>query len=488
MRRAIKRFFISISCVFMFAFIVAAFGVSTVSTDVVKANTSVNLKIAARTLTISNNVNITFMVPIEAGEKSDVKVKAREVNAATGAEEALVTLSADAGIYTYEQDSSQYYTFTYKGISASEMPNVVYAQAYLESDPAQVSEEKKFSIIEYAHKQLGLVPGSVKDATLEELIRATIDYGEAAAKYAGNTVFPADYINDYKYVKLTNATFEDRQEYTFATVGEELTIIPLKGYGLSGGVDGFVDNGDGTYTYTVCAEVPDLSDAFGDLEDLEAANLQKIQAQKDAITMISEVAAGDEIVLPVESVEGVTVAWSIEEEDNEKAAINNGILSIALLAEDTMVTLSATIRCGNVVETTKYSIAVKALQTEQTESMNIYAADGVFNDKTITWEAENFTVVGAQADSNREISTTNSDHYRIYENSTLTVFGTNMTKVVMIAIAGYENSLKDSLIEAGYTVGVSGSSVTITLESPVNEIAFKALAQIRISKIEVTYY
>ena len=62
-----------------------------------------------------------------------------------------------------------------------------------------------------------------------------------------------------------------------------------------------------------------------------------------------------------------------------------------------------------------------------------------------------------------------------------------MTKIVITATSGsYATVLKDSISATGYDVTVSGSVVTITLNS-VDSITFTASAQARINKIVVTH-
>ena len=123
------------------------------------------------------------------------------------------------------------------------------------------------------------------------------------------------------------------------------------------------------------------------------------------------------------------------------------------------------------------------------ETFEIAANAGTLGDKVITWNAENFTVVGAQAGSTNAIRTSDSDHYRVYAKSTLTISGTGMTKIVFTATsASYATVLAGSLTTAGATATADGNIVTVTVnDGTLDEIAFTASAQTRISKIVVTY-
>ena len=120
---------------------------------------------------------------------------------------------------------------------------------------------------------------------------------------------------------------------------------------------------------------------------------------------------------------------------------------------------------------------------------SIAASKGTLADKTITWQANGFTVVGEQAKSTTAIRTSDSDHYRVYKSSTLAIKGTGITQVVITAQnADYAKVLGESLTTAGATATVDGNVVTVTVnEGTVAEILFTATAQTRITKIVVTY-
>ena len=124
------------------------------------------------------------------------------------------------------------------------------------------------------------------------------------------------------------------------------------------------------------------------------------------------------------------------------------------------------------------------------ESKAIAASAGTLSSDSlsITWTADNFTVVGEKASSTTAIRTSDSDHYRVYAKSTVTVSSERaMTKVVFTATSSYVTALKDSLTSAGYTVTVSGLVVTVELAEAATSITFTAGAQTRISNVEVHF-
>ena len=124
-------------------------------------------------------------------------------------------------------------------------------------------------------------------------------------------------------------------------------------------------------------------------------------------------------------------------------------------------------------------------------SLNIFANKGVKVDKVINWTSGDVTVSNAQASSSTAIRTSDSDHYRVYKNSELTISANGGTiKKIVITCAGgdYATALKNSLNTTGVTATVSGSVVTIAVtDANVDSIFFVATEQIRINKVEVTY-
>ncbi len=124
-----------------------------------------------------------------------------------------------------------------------------------------------------------------------------------------------------------------------------------------------------------------------------------------------------------------------------------------------------------------------------TESISIIATGGSLSGTTITWEGTNFTFINSKGSSSTAIRTSDSDHYRIYAKSDVTISakgGKTITKVVFTATSSsYANVLVTSANGADYTASASGSIVTITFTSGVENVNFTASAQTRINKIEV---
>ncbi|MBP3423013.1 MAG: hypothetical protein J6K86_04530, partial [Clostridia bacterium] len=377
MRKSLKRFLTA--ALGALAFVAAGFGVSGLKTaNVAKAETA-PLIIQGKTLVVSNNVNLSFFVPVGAGDKDNIKVLAREVRAVDGVEEEPVVLSALSAIH--EEDANgdgvkeSFYEYKYKGVAAKEMPNVVYAYAYLESDPTVKSPEKKFSIVEYAHTMMG--KGGDK---LDTLIKATLDYGEAAAAFEDQNL-PADYLN-YKLWKLdesANATFADGFDYSYVYVGEVVNLKPTTGYVVADGMDGFTKNEDDTYSYTVSESLPDMSGVF--VEDEGISALDKVTAEKESLTLdFSEVIVGTTKELPTgTSYPGVSITWSGD-------GVTDNSITFNTVGS---VTLTATISCeGTESQTKEFYITVKEVVVLPKVLATFELGE---NDPTITAHKDNNT-------------------------------------------------------------------------------------------------
>ena len=136
-------------------------------------------------------------------------------------------------------------------------------------------------------------------------------------------------------------------------------------------------------------------------------------------------------------------------------------------------------------------VAVKQLakpaegSEEVTEQMNVYANKGSLSNKVITWTGTDFTFSNAQGSSSTAIRNSDSDHYRIYQNSTITLTAHNGKKfkkvVFTCTTTSYATALKNTL---GSSASASGTTVTWT--GSADTITAKATAQIRINKIVAT--
>ena len=124
--------------------------------------------------------------------------------------------------------------------------------------------------------------------------------------------------------------------------------------------------------------------------------------------------------------------------------------------------------------------------TEVTETLSIAGTTGVKNGTaSISWDSDNFTVVNEKGSSTTAIRTTDSDHYRVYANSTLKFVAKNNKKISKLVItvpeSKYAEPLKNTLGS-----GATFSGTTVTWTGSAAEISGKVTAQTRISKVVAT--
>jgi hypothetical protein len=97
---------------------------------------------------------------------------------------------------------------------------------------------------------------------------------------------------------------------------------------------------------------------------VEKTPAQKIEAEKEAISVPEAIAEDTTITLPLEAkyYDDVTITWAI---DNNKYTIDaDGKLVIALGDEAVELTLTATIKCGETTDTATFKIKVDAAATD----------------------------------------------------------------------------------------------------------------------------
>lgn len=226
-----------------------------------------------------------------------------------------------------------------------------------------------------------------------------------------------------------------------------------------------------------------------------------------------EIVAGHDYVLPpvltlnpesltFENVAGSkTIACTIENEvEGAVVTATESVDWLTTSVSGNTVTVTATANTGTTEREAKVVIAYASVSKEVTvkqlapaaegaeevtETMNVYANKGSLSNKVITWTGTNFTFSNAQGSSSTAIRTSDSDHFRIYQNSTVTFTAKNGKKFKKIVItctsSSYATVLKNTL---GASASVSGSTVTWT--GSAETVTAKATAQTRINKIVAT--
>ena len=124
-----------------------------------------------------------------------------------------------------------------------------------------------------------------------------------------------------------------------------------------------------------------------------------------------------------------------------------------------------------------------------TESLSIFANTGSLSGTVITWTGSSFTFVTEKGTNNNAIRTSDSDHFRVYQGNVVTISGSKITKIVITCTSSsYATVCAGSLTTTGVTASVSGSVVTLTVDSgSLDSIVIGATAQWRLNNVEVTY-
>lgn len=225
-----------------------------------------------------------------------------------------------------------------------------------------------------------------------------------------------------------------------------------------------------------------------------------------------EVVAGHDYVLPPVltinpealtfeyAAESKTITCSIENEvSGASITATENVDWLSTSVSGNTITVAATENTGTDREATltiAYSSVSKVVNVKQwakpaeggeevEETMNVSANQGSLANKVITWTGANFTFSNAQGASSTAIRTSDSDHYRIYQNSTITLTahnGKKFKKVVFTCTSSdYATVLKNTLGSSA-----SSSGTIVTWEGSADTITAKATAQTRVKKIVAT--
>ena len=127
----------------------------------------------------------------------------------------------------------------------------------------------------------------------------------------------------------------------------------------------------------------------------------------------------------------------------------------------------------------------------QEEKLTVKATAGsLASDKlSISWSAQNYTLLVEKHNSTTAIRTSDSDHFRVYQDTKTTISGSNITKVVItVTESKYASVLASSLTTTGVTASYSGTTVTFTVDSgTIDSLVITAKGQWRLSSMTVWY-
>lgn len=157
--------------------------------------------------------------------------------------------------------------FDYKGLSAKQMTDYIYARAYYESNGNKYySEVKKYSVLTYVYNKLGYTGTPTENEKLAALLRGMLEYGASAQNYFD---YKTDALATDSHVQFTilNGTLSDGSNKVLAVPGTKLTITartPESGESFKHWEDatGKIISYSQTFTVTVGATNQTLSAVF----------------------------------------------------------------------------------------------------------------------------------------------------------------------------------------------------------------------------------
>ena len=219
-------------------------------------------EIVGKTLSLKDNIYIRYAVDFQNLLETDetgvlVWETPQEVYEYSNASSVL---NVSSGTVTNENTGISYPAYSYKELSAKQMTETVYATSYVKRDGEYYyGEVEKYSILQYAYKMLGYMEAeaSTEDG-LADLLNAMLNYGAAAQTYHKyNTDKLAT--DNFTYVRIENAYFEDGFDYGFFEVGDEVEFTISAGYQLSENLDCIAKTETG-YILSVPSEKLSLKD------------------------------------------------------------------------------------------------------------------------------------------------------------------------------------------------------------------------------------
>ncbi len=216
--------------------------------------TAPTCSIVAETLQLKENVYILYAVDFQDTESTDktglLVWNAPQTSYVYGTADTVLTSSQKVDI-----DNETFDAFKYTKLAAKQMTDVVYASAYVQRDGVYYySDVKKYSVLEYAYNKLGKTDATpTTDENLKSLLNAMLSYGAAAQTYLD---YKTDTLatDDFTYVSVKNAHFEDGFNDGLFKTGTSVTVTPDDDYKLTDSVSYLTKNEDGTFTLTVPEE------------------------------------------------------------------------------------------------------------------------------------------------------------------------------------------------------------------------------------------
>ncbi len=184
------------------------------------------LSFATATLSLRDAVCIKYAVPIPEGiPSSDIKVLVWT----SPQTDYSVNQTPDrvlSAVGTATVNGAVCYVFDYTGVSARQMTDVVYARVYARVNGTDVySDVKSFSVLHYAYRQFGRIPGETpsSDTALLQLLNDMLTYGASAQTYMN---YKTDRLPtaDFQYIGVRGGVLQTGAVDGLFLPGEALTL------------------------------------------------------------------------------------------------------------------------------------------------------------------------------------------------------------------------------------------------------------------------
>lgn len=229
-----------------------------------------------------------------------------------------------------------------------------------------------------------------------ELVSATVEIIDSTVK----TVEPVDYTEVFKNASaLTDEALVGKQSMLVTIKGVEITgsdesngyykfklgnletyirisssnnciskdeITAVKAahgehFSYSANVTGIVSLYSGSFYL-----IPASADVFEYLSVIEKTPAEKVQIEKDGLSLKTEISKSSELELALtgKNYSDVAISWSIVSDENGCAKLDGGKLAINLQKTASTLKVKATITCGDATDSVEFEISVAAIPTK----------------------------------------------------------------------------------------------------------------------------
>ena len=222
-----------------------------------------------------------------------------------------------------------------------------------------------------------------------------------------------------------------------------------------------------------------------------AAEKIAYEKAKISITTAATGAATIELDTKIAVYDDVTITWALTE--SAIATLENNVLTITNPDEETKVTVTATITCGDESETAVFEIVVahKDVNAAEPTAYSVSFADKAnrteFSSSKQVWVQNGVTITNEKASSTSNVADY-ANPARFYKSSSLTFAAKGMVKIeITCNTSSYATALANSISDANVTVTTNDKVVTITFKAATDSWTIASLTggQVRVDSLVV---